>query len=65
MSGLHEMLLSFFPELGGSTPLPLSEEVVRVALAIQSLPAKDRASLQKIVDALAQSVDGHDRADCR
>ncbi len=65
MPGLHEMLLSFFPELGGSTPLPLSEEVVRVALAIQSLPAKDRASLQKIVDALAQSVDGHDRADCR
>ena len=65
MPGLHEMLLSFFPELGGSTPLPLSEEGVRVALAIQSLPAKDRASLQKIVDALAQSVDGHDRADCR
>lgn len=65
MPELHDLLVSFFPELGASsTPLPLSEEVVRVALAIQSLPAKDRASLQKIVAALAQSVGGHDQADC-
>lgn len=66
MPGLHDVLKEFFPEIKGSgsgQPLPVSEEVLRVALAIQSLPAKDRASLQKIVDALAQQTQLDDK-DC-
>ncbi|MFZ1326871.1 MAG: helix-turn-helix transcriptional regulator [Candidatus Contendobacter sp.] len=38
----------------------IDETVLQVALAIQSLPPKDRASLQKIVDALTQQVDKAD-----
>ena len=57
MPELHEMLVSFFPKIGMmDRSLPLSDEVIRVALAIQALPPKDRASLSKIVDALAQQV---------
>lgn len=64
MPELHEMLVSFFPEIGGAeSSLPVSDEVMRVAMAIQALPPKDRASLSKIVDALAQQVGG-DHADC-
>ena len=65
MPGLHEMLLEFFPELGPVGGAPhVSNEVLRVALAMQALPSKDRVSLSKIVDALAQQVGGDDQADC-
>lgn len=65
MPELHELLVEFFPEIGvpGSAQ-PVNEEVLRVALAIQTLPAKDRASLSKIVAALAQSIGDDDLADC-
>jgi transcriptional regulator with XRE-family HTH domain len=64
MPELHEILMEFFPEIGGvGDSRLLSEEVLRVALAMQALPSKDRASLQKIVDALAQQVKGVDRAE--
>ena len=64
MPELHEILMEFFPEIGGvGDSRLLSEEVLRVALAMQALPSKDRASLQKIVDALAQQVKVGDRAD--
>lgn len=59
MPGLHEILIEFFPELGSVNSPPISEEVMRIALALQALPSKDRASLQKIVDALAQQVKGN------
>lgn len=68
MPDLHEMLVSFFPEIGKvGNSLPVSDEVMRVALAIQSLPPKDRVSLQTLVDSLAQPKvgnDGGDLADC-
>lgn len=56
MPELHDILAGFFPDIEaiGQQP-PISDEVLRVAIAMQSLPPKDRASLQKIVDALAQS----------
>lgn len=64
MPELHEILMEFFPEIGGvGDSRLLSEEVLRVALAMQALPSKDRASLQKIVDALAQQVKGVGRAE--
>lgn len=64
MPELHEILMEFFPEIGGvGDSRLLSEEVLRVALAMQALPSKDRASLQKIVDALAQQVKVGDRAE--
>lgn len=63
MPELHELLVGFFPELGvpGSSS-PVSEEALRIALAIQLLPVSERASLSKIVAALAQSVVGNDSA---
>ncbi|HRD65537.1 MAG TPA: hypothetical protein PKY50_05215 [Candidatus Competibacter sp.] len=58
------MLVSFFPEVGGvGNSLPVGDEAMRVAMAIQALPPKDRASLSKIVDALVQQA-GDDHADC-
>lgn len=63
MPELHELLVEFFPEIGAAgSAVPVGEEVLRIALAIQSLPAGDRASLSKIVDALAQSVADDDCA---
>lgn len=64
MPGLHQILVEFFPELGSASSLPISEEVMRVALALQALPSKDRTSLQKIIDALAQQIGNDDLADC-
>ena len=65
MPELHELLLGFFPELGAAgRAAPVGEEALRIALAIQSLPASDRASLSKIVTALTQSVADDDRAAC-
>ncbi len=59
MPGLQAIIQEFFPELTGVSRSGLSEEVLRVAVAMQALPAEDRARLQKIVNALAQQVD-HD-----
>lgn len=63
MPELQEILAEFFPEMGaGGLESGISEEVLRVALALQALPAQDRATLQKVVDAFAQQGVGH--ADC-
>lgn len=65
MPSLHELLVGLFPVLGAAGPTPaLSEESLRVALAMQSLPPKERAKLSAIVAAFAQSVGVEDEADC-
>lgn len=56
MPDLQDVLQEFFPEIADSSRSGLSEEVLRIATAMQALPSKDRASLQKIVDALTQQV---------
>lgn len=56
MPALRDLLIEFFPEISADkSSLPVSEEVMRMALSIQALPAKDRAILQAMVDALSQS----------